>query len=256
MPATPGNPAIRFHGVRATDTDDAIDRFRVCRRVQANAVSISSWDPVQVRAPAAEQRSNLDAGDVPPLQVYDGAGERIATDTGTANLHSRLMLQALELDNKLFEGEGAARRLAAGHTFELTQHDRYPDGENGFKILWLEHEARNNIGARIPTAERSGIEPGTYRNRFGCVRDTVAILPRATALPHPRTAFGPQTALVVGIPDSVATTGRDHQVRVQFAWQRGDAQHLGSADAIEGALIRRLGPGGARKRPDQPHYRQ
>ncbi|MCS0616227.1 type VI secretion system tip protein VgrG [Massilia kyonggiensis] len=230
LPATPGNLAIRFHGVRATDSDDAIDGFRACRRVQANAVSISSWDPAQVRAPAAEQRSNLDAGDIPPLQVYDGAGERIATDTGTANLHSRLMLQALELDNKLFEGEGAARRLAAGHRFELTLHDRYPDGANGFKVLWVEHEARNNIRARIATADRSGVEPGTYRNRFACVRDTVAILPRATALPHPCTALGPQTALVVGIPDSVATTGRDHQIRVQFAWQRGAGANPGSLD--------------------------
>lgn len=230
FPATPGDPVIRFHGVRATDTDDAIDGFRARRRVQANAVSISSWDPAQVRAPAAEQWSNLDAGDLPPLPVYDGAGERIATDAGAADLHSRLMLQALELDNKLFEGEGAARRLAAGHAFQLTQHDRYPDGDNEFKVLWVEHEARNNVDAQIAGADRGGVEPGTYRNRFGCVRAAVAVAPRATALPHPHTALGPQTALVVGMPDSVATTTRDHQVRVQFAWQRGAAANVGTLD--------------------------
>ncbi|WEM94229.1 type VI secretion system Vgr family protein [Telluria mixta] len=230
FPATPGNAAIRFHGVRATDTDDAIDGFRARRRVQANAVSISSWDPAQVRAPAAEQQSILDAGELPLLPVYDGAGERIATDAGAADLHSRLMLQALELDNKLFEGEGAARRLAAGHAFTLTQHDRYPDGDNAFKVLWVEHEARNNVGAQIAAVDRGGVEPGTYRNRFGCVRDAVAIVPHATALPQPHTALGPQTALVVGLPDSVATTTRDHQVRVQFAWQRGAAANRGGLD--------------------------
>lgn len=230
FPATPGDTVIRFHGVRATDTDDAIDGFYARRRVQANAVSISSWDPAQVRAPAAEQQSNLDAGELPLLPIYDGAGERIATDAGAADLHSRLMLQALELDNKLFEGEGAARRLAAGHGFVLTQHDRYPDGENAFKVLWVEHEARNNVGAQIAAVDRGGVEPGTYRNRFGCVRDAVAIVPPATALPHPHTALGPQTALVVGLPDSVATTTRDHQVRVQFAWQRGAAAIPGSFD--------------------------
>jgi type VI secretion system secreted protein VgrG len=230
FPATPGNAAIRFHGVRATDTDDAIDGFRAHRRVQANAVSISSWDPAQVRAPAAEQQSNLDAGELPLLPVYDGAGERIATGAGAADRHSRLMLQALELDNKLFEGEGAARRLAAGHAFMLTQHDRYPDGANEFKVLWVEHEARNNVGAQIASVDRGGVEPGTYRNRFGCVRDAVAIVPRATALPDPHTALGPQTALVVGLPDSVATTTRDHQVRVQFAWQRGAAANRGGLD--------------------------
>jgi type VI secretion system secreted protein VgrG len=114
-PEMPGNPAIRFHGVRASDADDAIDRFSARRRVQANAVSISSWDPAQVLAPAAEQESSLDAGDVPPLAVFDGSGERIAT--GDAEIHSQLMLQALELENKLFTGEGAVRRLAAGHAF-------------------------------------------------------------------------------------------------------------------------------------------
>ncbi|MBB3222047.1 type VI secretion system Vgr family protein, partial [Pseudoduganella umbonata] len=32
-PATPGNPAIRFHGMRASDTDDAIDGFGARRQV-------------------------------------------------------------------------------------------------------------------------------------------------------------------------------------------------------------------------------
>ena len=228
FPDTPGDSAIRFHGVRATDSDDAIDAFRARRRVQANAVSISSWAPDQVLAPAAEQQSNLDAGELPLAQVYDGAGERIATDSGAAERYSRLMLQALELDNKLFEGEGAVRRLAAGHAFELTQHERYPDGANAFKVLWVEHEACNNVGAQISTADAGGVEPGTYRNRFGCVRDVVPVVPHATALPNPHTALGPQTALVVGLPDSIATTTRDHQVRVQFAWQRGTGGNAGS----------------------------
>jgi type VI secretion system secreted protein VgrG len=226
FPDTPGDPAIRFHGMRATDSDDAIDVFRARRRARANAVSISSWDPTQLLAPAAEQESTLDAGELPPLPVYDGAGERIASSDGMAELHSRLMLEALELENKLFEGEGAARRLAAGHGFQLTQHDRYPDGDNAFKVLWVEHEARNNVGAQI-AAGGGGVEPGTYRNRFSCVRDAVPVVPSATALPSPHTALGPQTALVVGVADSVATTTSDHQVRVQFAWQRGAAANAG-----------------------------
>jgi type VI secretion system secreted protein VgrG len=37
-----------------------------------------------------------------------------------------------------------------------------------------------------------------------------------------RTALGPQTAIVVGLADAISTTTRDHQVRMQFAWQRGE----------------------------------
>ncbi|MES2017644.1 MAG: type VI secretion system tip protein TssI/VgrG [Pseudomonadota bacterium] len=229
-PATPGGNTIRFHGVRATDSDDAIDELRARRQVQANAVSISSWDPAKVFAPGAEQQSNLDAGELPALAIYDGSGERIASDAGAADSHSLLMLLALEMDNKLFEGAGAVRRLAAGHRFELTQHARYPDGANSFTVLSVNHEARNNYQAQIKASARIGLEAGTYRNTFSCVREEVAIVPRRMAAPHASTAMGPQSALVVGLANSVATTTRDHQVRIQFAWQRGRSANAGGME--------------------------
>ncbi|WP_426101386.1 type VI secretion system Vgr family protein, partial [Massilia sp. TSP1-1-2] len=224
-PATPGGDTIRFHGVRATDTDDAIDKFSARRQMQANAVSISSWDPLQLVAPAAEQQSSLDAGELPALAIYDGSGERIASDSGAADPHSALMLQALELENKVFEGAGAVRRLAAGHAFTLSQHERYPDA--AFTVLSVRHEARNNFQSQVKGAADTGVEAGTYRNTFACVRDVVAIVPRMMADPHTSTALGPQTALVVGLGDAISTTVRDHQVRVQFAWQRGQGANAG-----------------------------
>ena len=226
-PAMKGGDSIRFHGVRATERDDAIDEFRALRTVQANAVSISSWDPVQLLAPAAEQESRLDGGELPALSIYDGSGERIASDSGAADPHSRLMLQALEMDNKMFEGAGAVRRLAAGHGFRLTQHERYPGGDNAFSVLWVRHEARNNFQTGIAGSAQAGIENGTYRNAFACVRDVVPIVPVSTAAPHANTAPGPQTAIVVGLADAVATTTRDHQVKIQFAWQRGPGANAG-----------------------------
>ncbi|MFL6636467.1 MAG: type VI secretion system Vgr family protein, partial [Massilia sp.] len=146
-PAMPGGDVLRFHGVRAAERDDAIDAFRARRRVAANAIGISSWDPARLLAPAGEQQSMLDAGDLPRLAVYDGSGERIAS--AAPDRHSRLMLLALELDNKIFEGTGAVRRLAAGHAFRLTQHERYSAGDNAFTVLWVEHEARNNLDSGI-----------------------------------------------------------------------------------------------------------
>lgn len=225
-PATPGQPVIRFHGVRATEVDDAIDEFRACRRVAANAVAISSWDPARLVAPSAEQHSILDAGEVPPLPVFDGSGERIAAAQGEPARHSVLMLHALECENKVFEGAGAVRRLAAGHAFTLTQHERYPEGDNAFTVLWVRHQARNNFTTGI-AQESGGIESGTYRNAFACVRDVVPLVPREMAAPQRITAPGPQTALVVGLPGSVATATRDHQVKIQFAWQRGTAPNPG-----------------------------
>jgi type VI secretion system secreted protein VgrG len=227
VPSTPGGDTIRFHGVRATEQDDAIDEFRARRRVAANGVSISSWDPAQLLAPAAEQQSNLDAGEVPALSIYDGSGERIASGSGAAKLHSRLMLQALELDNKVFEGAGAVRRLAAGHAFHLSQHERYPLGGDAFTVQWVRHQARNNFQTGIAGVSQVGIENGTYLNTFACVRDGVALVPCDTAAPHASTALGPLSALVVGLADAVSTTNRDHQVKIQFAWQRGPGANPG-----------------------------
>lgn len=225
-PATPGGATIRFHGVRATERDDAIDVFRAQRRVAGNGVGVSSWDPAQLLAPAAELQTGLDVGELPILSTYQGSGERLYADSGAAAQHAQPMLQALELENKVFTGAGAVRRLAAGHAFQLTQHDRYPEGENSFKVLWVRHEARNNFDTGIVGSPQA-VENGSYRNVFACVREAVAIVPHMAAARRPCTAPGAQTALVVGLSDAVCTSNRDYQVRVQFPWQRGRRPNRG-----------------------------
>lgn len=239
-PTMPGGAAIRFHGVRATDARDAINRFSAQRQVQSNAVALSSWDPSQVSAPAAELISALDAGDLPVLSIYDGSGERRYADNAAAAQHADLALRALELGNKTFTGAGSVRTLAEGHTFTLTQHTHYLPGENAFTVLWVEHAAANNLntGLASPAAppglahqtdrlSSHTLEHGTYRNRFACVRQAVAIVPAATVAPRRPTALGPQTAFVVGVEGAPLTTGRDHHVKIQFPWQRGVAPHPG-----------------------------
>ncbi len=226
-PAMPGDEALRFHGVRATDTHDAIDHFAAVRRVQPNAVTSSSWHPEQLFAHAAERTSNIDAGELPSLPVHDGSGERCHADGAAATLHSELVLQAFELDNKHFSGAGAVRQMAAGHAFQLTQHERYPQGEDRFTVLWVNHEARNNFDPALARPGQHQLEEGIHRNSFGCVREAVAIVPGLITARSGNRTMGSQTALVVGLPESISTTGRDHQVKIQFAWQRGTGANPG-----------------------------
>ena len=223
--ARPAVQALRFHGVRATERDDSIDQFGARRAIAPNAISIASWDPSQVSAPAAEQASNLDAGELPSMSIYDGSEECSCTASGEADGHSLLMLQAAELANKQFTGEGSARRLAAGSNFALTGHDRF-DGEE-FTTLWVEHEARNNFTPSLKAGP--GVAPGTYRNRFACVRSAVPLVPAATAQRARGAALGAQTALVVGLPGTANTTQRGQQVRIQFPWQRGQGANPGGS---------------------------
>jgi type VI secretion system secreted protein VgrG len=231
-PELAGGSTLRFHGVRATDRDDAINQFAARRRIQSNAVTLAGWDPAQLAAPAAEQSSALDAGELPALPLYDGSGERAYADTAAAMQHGNLVLQALECSNKLFSGTGTIRRLAAGHAFILSGHGHYGDGDNAFTALWVEHEGANNLNAGIAalpstSAPANPLERGTYRNRFGCARQGVPIVPDATACQKAPTAWGAQTALVVGLENAPLTTDRDHRVKVQFAWQRGLVPNAG-----------------------------
>jgi type VI secretion system secreted protein VgrG len=245
VPAMPGGDVLRFHGVRATELDDAIDAWHVRRSVQPNGVALSRWDPAQLIAPASEQRSALNAGELPALSIFDGSGECSAATAPD----SLPVLQAFERGNKIYAGAGAVRRLAPGHGFTLTQHAHYPAGENEFTVLSVEHAARNNLRTGIKGAAAT-LDGGTYRNTFACVRATVALAPAAAALPHPVTACGVQAALVVGAPGAVATATRDYQVKVQFPWQRGARPNPGGlshpgarggnapGDAASGAWMR------------------
>lgn len=218
-PVLAGGAVLRFHGVRAADSDDAIDRFGARRELMANAVAVSSWDPAGLIAPAAEWRSSLDAGELPELSIYEGGGERLLADAAHADARGEAMLKALELASTTFEGAGAVRRLAAGRRFTLSQHERFGYGSNEFTVLAVRHEARNNFQPGVRSAR--GVEAGTYRNSFTCVRSSAALVPPAVAALRAPSAPGPQTAVVVGMANSVATTNRDHQVLVQFGWQRG-----------------------------------
>ena len=87
--------------------------------------------------------------------------------------------------------------------------------------LAVEHHCANNLGADMAQLlghtdiERSEIENGTYKNHFHCVPAAAAVLPRHIRKP---TAFGAQSATVVGLSDEPVQTERDHRIKVRFAW--------------------------------------
>jgi type VI secretion system secreted protein VgrG len=231
-PLPGGYDSIRFHRMDATESLDAITAFRASQAVRPNAVVRASWHPQQLLAHAASASKPPAAEAVPTLEVFDGSGERQLQDADHASRQARWMQQALALDSVTFHGESAVRQLQPGFSFQLTQHDGYAEdgSSNAFKVLQVTHVAVNNLDIGIGSAGglsgllagmSAGTETGTYSNHFSCVQTTVPIVPLAAARPMRATALGPQTAIVVGLPDTAVTTDRDHRVKVQFPWQRG-----------------------------------
>lgn len=235
---------------------DSIDRWRSERRWQTNAVELVSWDyrqcstrPISAHSDAhnssdAARGMVLASTDVPGAYAYESRahGQRIADN----------QLQALEARNKTFTGAGTVRTMSPGTTFVLQNHpgsaqDQSED-DSKFVVLQVTHLAHNNLSADLKVAAQqalgpaspgagegaqdtpSGLDRHLYRNRLEAIRSKIPY--RASSadqhgqLLHPKpTVQGQQTAVVVGPPGKVIHTDRDHRVKVQFHWQRGDNSH-------------------------------
>ncbi len=206
---------LRFHRADATEDSDGITAFSERQQAVPNASTVGSWHSEQVRAVAA-QRSNA-TGELPALEVYVQPRAGRFAQNQWAQDEAQARLDALSVPQLLFTGAGSERTLAAGARFTLSQHPQH-EGQT-FQLLAVSHAAVNNLDHGI--AELLGdtaLERGSYRNRLLATGVDVPL--RALSQDRPL-VHGPQTARVVGIPDAVLTPNRDHQVRIQFAWQRG-----------------------------------
>src|SRR5690606_8274753 len=211
--------AIRFHRIDATESGDAISLFRDRLQATATAHATSSWHTEQVAAGAA--RAEADAAGLPALEVFSAPRAGRFPAAAAAQSRADLQLDALRVARQVQTGAGTARQLAPGAAFTLTQHETH--GGRTFVVLAVEHSACNNFeGGMADLLGRLGLGDGAqrhdYRNRFVAVAQGTLIVPRE--LPPVR-SHGPQTARVVGLPDAAVSPTRDHQVRLQFAWQRG-----------------------------------
>jgi len=256
--------SLRFAGMRAADSEDAVDGFTGAHKVVTTRVATSSWLATQVSAPSSEADSPMLSDGVndsttlpsalPTLQAYSEAGHGQFANTAEADDWAQLQSLAYTMESVIIDGQGAVRSLSAGCTMDMTGHDTYGidatqpstnNGAEGFKVLSVQHEAVNNLGAGLPHhIELAEAKDGTYRNRFTAIPAGVAVLPspqsrlmqtngghahyhHSNASPRQAIALGVQTALVVGLPNAVTTSSRDHQVRIQFHWQRGESPNAG-----------------------------
>jgi type VI secretion system secreted protein VgrG len=117
------------------------------------------------------------------------------------------------------------RRLAPGACFTLPDHPVHGADTKGFTVLAVEHRVANNLGAGAARALGfPAVERGGYGNRFQAVPRGQPLLPPAAPRRLAPTALG---ACVVGVKGSALTSDRDHRVKAQFHFQRGQAPNPG-----------------------------
>lgn len=249
-------PVIRFTQPGAVMREDSMDRWRTETRLTPSAVELTSWDyrSRDLRAVSATATgpvaTDLVTRETPGAYAYPSRehGQRIVDR----------QMEALELTREIHVGAGTVRTLAPGTTFTLTgqaKFDAMAEDERRFVALRVIHMAHNNVTTGLQQAVfgalgrsllaqaldgklRSGLhavgsgkgERPLYRNRIDAISARVPY--RSARFDgqgqplHPKPNMrGQQTAIVVGPPGAVVHTDRDHRIKVQFHWQRGEQSH-------------------------------
>jgi type VI secretion system secreted protein VgrG len=230
---------------------DSLTAFMVQHQVQANAVTLGSWDHQRLCGLAGID-STAPLGALPMLEVYDGAGAMRFADPAAAQAGAERALAALTLGTTRYVGQGSARHLAAGSSFDLTEH---PDADGVYTVLAVEHQCANNLGPGIASQLAAGnlaaekladgstveedLERGSYTNQVHCAPTTTPLVPRHWPRPQVR---GLQTATVVastGHADEIAVEmDRDHRVHIRFPWQDASGDAPTSSTPAAGTWVR------------------
>ena len=243
-------PAIRFTQPGAVMKEDSIDLWRTDARLQTNGVEISSWDyrtlgerPVSMASTDGSGLA-LTARDVCGAYGYQSQqhGERLANH----------QMQALEASRQVQIAGGTVRTLAPGTRFKLLDHHDVDSESSGFLVVRVTHLMHNNLRAELRSHVDKAIGTGLlstllerehaserpvaagerpqYRNRIDAISSA---LPYRTSgvdaqgrLKYPKpNVGGQQTAIVVGAENVALHSDRDHRIKVQFHWQRGEKSH-------------------------------
>lgn len=238
--------AVDFTRPGAVMRADSIDRWRIESRLMTDAIEMGSWDYRTVRqrrvdAVGPQGEAGLTSRDAPGVYAWPDRvqGQRIALN----------QIQALEAARQVHVGAGTVRSFTPGTTFTLHGHAHVDTADDrSFLITRTVHLMHNNLSADVLGSVGKLLGRGTvslnaagefslssdtrplYRNRIDAIPARVPYRSSGRdahgRLLHPRpTVRGQQTAVVVGPPGATVHTDRDHRIKVQFHWQRGDASH-------------------------------
>jgi len=214
---------IRYHRADATEATDSITQFTQCKQITANAVALAGWDYKKLAPTTSPDRKAPLSSACPQLEIYAGTGAYRYSSMAEGDRIANVRTDTLALAQQRMHAESSARSLAVGTWFTLTQH---PDANGEYILLSIAHAGANNLPSlnAAPTDPVS-VERGTYRNQFTCVPRAVRIRPEHFS--SKPSAPGVQVALVVGVAGEDITADRDHRIKVQFPWQRGDCATSG-----------------------------
>jgi type VI secretion system secreted protein VgrG len=249
---------VPFQRSDATESKDSIQLWAENSRWVNNQCVRQSWN--HRTALTSSRQCHSETPSVPGCEDRDTGGPYGWIDSDQGDRRVRQHLDAARVSGRQVEGQGSVRRLVAGAAVSLSGHGA-ASARDQWICLRVEHEARNNIDARlqahieaslgVPYAfdgswnglgdREASANDVFYRNRFSVLPATQTYRPQSGAghgrRLHPQAITrGAQTAIIVGNGEPLLTD-RDHRVKVQLHWQRGSkgAAHTDHPQGLDNA---------------------
>jgi len=187
-----------------------LTRFEPINRLRTGKITLKDYDPRQPRA-------DLTTGDSLPRNTLFSEFERyeyepaVYNSREAGNFRARIRMEERRAKGRRTRGTGALRGVAAGHTYQIANHD---------------HDALNREWLIIGTEfmlEDVGLKGGSTQ-RYAChvrfeAHPTDEVFRPPLTAPKPRVQ-GIQRAVVTG-PENQEVWCNDHgYVKVQFEWDR------------------------------------
>ena len=253
-------------GVEERDSIQAFGSERRLQAA-STAVASWDYRTKRVVAASLPSAHRYGAENAPRIESYDWAGIYAFATQAEAEHYARILREAADARFKTWFGRGGVRTFRAGSAFALTGSplDLIPGAAGDarrrrFCLLGVLHAGVNNLPAGLKKAAASlgvpELDEGLrgegssqldteswrellqqaqatgYANRFTAIRADIPWRPTlydgTGALLNPRpTAWGSQTAIVVGPDGSTANAGAVHtdelgRIRIRFHWQQED----------------------------------
>ncbi|KAF0805121.1 Rhs element Vgr protein [Alcanivorax xiamenensis] len=243
---------VRYHRSDVTEQEDAIQQWRPGRSAHAAGIRRATWDYRSLKTLSSQQNSadmawsGAEDDDSPTAYAWHNQAE--------TEWRGRRYIEVLEAAGKRVEGNGTWRRLRPGGQFQLHQHPGYEE-EASFLCLAVTHDARNNLSSNLmaqanqrfetpspcfPAAPEhlgdgplpsldSAPETDFYRNGFVALQVDTPFRPLDSASRHSQGRVrgrGLHSAVVTADNTSVHTD-RDHRIKMQYPWQRGESSSSG-----------------------------
>lgn len=250
---------IRYHRSDVTEQEDAIQQWRPGRRAHAAGIRRATWDYRSLKTLSSQQNSADMAWS--PAEDDDSPAAYAWHNQAETEWRSRRHIEVLEAAGKRVEGNGTWRRLRPGGQFQLHQHPGYAEDAT-FLCLAVTHDARNNLSSDLmaqtdqrfetprpgfPDAPEplgdgalpsldSASESDFYRNDFVALQVDTPFRPLDTVSRHGQSRIrgrGLHSAVVTA-DNTPVHTDRDHRIKMQYPWQRGEGASSGESHPENG----------------------